>query len=48
MEYEIVEPIDCGSWQDERDRRIRLTPWRAIAADDMLLKAMEIPESEEI
>ncbi|MBB3861183.1 hypothetical protein GGQ88_002455 [Novosphingobium hassiacum] len=47
MEYEIVEPIDCGSWEDECERRITLTPWKAIATDDMRINAADIPASEE-
>ena len=47
MEYEIVEPIDCGSWMDECERRIKLAPWNANAVDAMRVNAIEIPELEE-
>ncbi len=46
MEYEIIEPVNPGSWEDERHHRVAW-PRRAVDRDDMRLRAMDIPESEE-
>lgn len=46
MEYEIVEPINRGSWQDESRQKLT-APDCSAAAYQICLKAMDIPESEE-
>ncbi len=46
MEYEIEEPINPTPWQSEW-RCKSTAPGHHVDQEDMSLKAVEIPESEE-
>lgn len=47
MEYEIEEPFNPTPWQDEWRVASTGKPGQHVSRDDMCLKALEIPESEE-
>jgi hypothetical protein len=47
MEYEIEEPINPTPWQDEWRFASSGAPGQHVSPDDMCLKALEIPESDE-